>query len=148
MNRIEIFRLFLFVREPQGLGQNRGQRVEAIQHWSGGEAAHGTSWCAWLCTMVLDLEWQGESPIPRMGNCQEIRERCEQLGYMVTDPEPGDLFFYVDANGHAHHIGVVTSNDPLEGIAGNTDASGTSNNGDRCAEHAISATHFARVPAP
>lgn len=145
MTRLDIARLFLFVRE---VGQNHGQRVEAIQHWSGGDSADGTSWCAWWATMVLDLEWQGNCPIPRMGSCQEIRALCEQKGYTVTEPEPGDLFFYVDANDHAHHIGIVTSVGPLEGIAGNTDASGTSNNGDRVAEHGIRAKHFARVPSP
>lgn len=146
MNRIAIFRLFLYLRE---VGQNHGQRVEAVQHWSGGEEAHGTSWCAWLATMVLDLEYQGQCPIPRMGNVQEIRELCEQKGYLVTDPEPGDLYFFVNDENHAHHMGVVTIASPLVGIAGNTDALGKSNNGDRCAEHAIGlkGTIFARVPA-
>lgn len=144
MTRLDIARLFLFVRE---VGQNHGQRVEAIQHWSGGDDADGTSWCAWWVTMVLDLEFQGESPIPRMGSCQAIRELAEKNGWMANDtPSVGDLFLYVNDADHAHHIGIVTQLDPLMGIAGNTDALGKSNNGDRVAEHDISAHTFIHLP--
>lgn len=143
MNRLDIARLFLYLRE---VGQNHGQRVEAVQHWSGGEAAHGTSWCAWWATMVLDLEFQGNAPIPRMGSCQEIRELAVKNGWITTEPSVGDLFLYINDQDHAHHIGIVTETDPLSGIAGNTDATGTSNNGDRVAEHGITAHTFIHLP--
>lgn len=52
------------------------------------------------------------------------------------------LYLYVNANDHAHHIGFVTSTNPLTGIAGNTSADGTSSNGDGLYEHAIVAHVF------
>jgi hypothetical protein len=136
---IEIARLFLFVREA---GENRGLRVEAIQHWSTGE--FGDSWCAEFATMVLDLLYQGASSIPRLSAAQAIRDVCVTNGWETETPSVGDLFFYVDANDHAHHVGFVTSVDPLIGIAGNTSEDGTSSDGTGVFEHAISATHFAR----
>lgn len=53
----DIARQYLFVREA---GQNKGQRVEAIQKWSGGQ--QGDSWCCEWATMILDICFQGESP--------------------------------------------------------------------------------------
>jgi hypothetical protein len=138
---VEIARLFLFVREA---GQNRGLRVEAIQHWSQGQ--FGDSWCAEFATMVLDLAFQGNAPIPRQGGAQDIRDLATKAGWITDTPSVGDLFLYVDANDHAHHVGIVSSVDPLLGIAGNTDANGTSSNGDRVAEHAITAHVFVAYP--
>ena len=131
-----IARLFLFVREAGG--QNHGQRVEAIQRWCGG--AVGESWCAYFATLVLDLAYGGSSPIPRMGSVQQIRDVATKQGWITKTLVPGDLFIYVNAQNHGHHIGFFTGGtvrDPV-GIAGNTDASGTSSNGDRVAEHALS----------
>ena len=138
---ILIARLFLFVREA--VSQNNGQRVNAIQVWSGGHEALGTSWCAWFVTMVLDLAYQGNAPILRMGSVQAIRDLCQQKGWTTDTPSVGDLYFYVDANDHGHHVGIVTNLSPLTGISGNTSADGLSDNGDRVAEHQITATHFA-----
>jgi hypothetical protein len=56
---------------------------------------------------------------------------------MTTQPEQDDIFIYVNDADHAHHIGFVSF--PGVGIAGNTSADGSSSNGDRVAEHAISA---------
>ena len=56
-------RAFDFVREAQSIGQNRGQRVEAIQHWAGGIT--GESWCMDFATTVLDLAFKGKAPILR-----------------------------------------------------------------------------------
>lgn len=141
---IEVARLFLFLRETT---QNQGQRVNAVQVWSGGQSALGTSWCAWFVTMVLDLAYQGNAPIPREGVAQDVRQRCIDNGWAVSTPSVGSLYFYVDANDHAHHVGLVTILDPLTGISGNTSADGSSSNGDRVAEHQITATHFATLPA-
>ena len=140
-----VARLFLFVREA--VSQNNGQRVNAIQIWSGGHDALGTSWCAWFVTMVLDLAYQGNAPIPRQGGAQGIRDLCTTNGWMTDTPSVGDLYFYVDGNDHAHHVGIVSNLDPLTGISGNTSADGTSSNGDRVAEHTITATHFAHYQA-
>ena len=63
---------------------------------------------------------------------------------MLDAPEVGCLYFYVNDQDHAHHVGFVSSVDPLTGISGNTSADGASDNGDRVAEHTIKATVFAR----
>jgi hypothetical protein len=144
MTAVDIARLFLFVREAE---QNRGLRVEAIQHWSTGE--FGDSWCAEFATMVLDLLFQGESPIPRLSAAQAIRDVCAKNGQAFQGtPMVGDLYFYVDANDHAHHVGFVTQVSPLMGISGNTSADGTSDNGDGVHEHAITATYFGTYTRP
>jgi len=144
MNVVDIARLFRFVRESDV--QNRGLRVEAIQRWSTGE--FGDSWCAEFATMVLDLLFQGESPIPRLSAAQAIRDVCTKNGWIVETPQVGDLYFYVDANDHAHHVGFVSQVSPLMGISGNTSADGTSDNGNGVYEHAITATHFGTYTRP
>lgn len=145
---VEEARKYLFVRETT---QNNGQRVNAIQTWSGGAAAIGTSWCCWFATMVLDLCYQGESPIPRQGACEDVHQLAIKEGWIVAEPAEGDVFLYVNDAGHAHHIGFVTGTNPLTGISGNTSADGTSSNGDRVAEHEITAAPhhlvFIRIPA-
>lgn len=132
MTPIDIARLFLFVRES---GQNRGRRVEAIQHWCLG--VPGDSWCCEFVTMILDLYYQGNAPIPRLRACQEVYDLAKRRGMLTTNPQPGDIFLYVNDQDHAHHIGFVTVSYPLTGIAGNTSADGSSSNGDRVAEHGI-----------
>lgn len=127
----DISRQFLFVREA---GPNRGQRVEAIQKWSGGQS--GDSWCCQFTTMVLDICFDGKSPIPRLGACQQVYDLAKKEGWMVDVPTKDDIFIYVNDDDHAHHIGFVT--EPGDGIAGNTSADGKSSNGDRVAEHGIS----------
>lgn len=125
----DIARQFLFVREA---GQNKGQRVEAIQHWSGGNP--GDSWCCEFTTMILDICFQGASPIPRLQACEDVYDLVKKNNWLTTSPVKDDIFLYVDDNDHAHHIGIVTENG---GIAGNTSEDGTSSNGDRVAEHAL-----------
>jgi hypothetical protein len=127
----DIARQYLFVREA---GQNKGNRVEAIQKWGGGAA--GDSWCCWFVTMVLDICYEGESPIKRMGSCQSVYDLAKGNGWLVDTPQMNDIFLYVDDNNHAHHIGFITEGGA--GIAGNTSADGASSNGDRVAEHGIS----------
>jgi hypothetical protein len=134
-----IARQFLFVREALA---NKGQRVEAIQKWSGGIA--GQSWCAYFATMILDICFQGNSPIPRLGACQDIYNLAKKNGWLTTFPVQDDIYLYVDENDHAHHIGIITSSKENIGIAGNTSADGTSSNGDRVAEHKL-ITNPARI---
>jgi hypothetical protein len=140
MTVVDIARLFLSVREA---GANKGNRVEAIQHWGGGMA--GQSWCCWFATMVLDLFYSGASPIPRMGACQDVYDLAKKNGWLTPVPSVGDIFLYVNDQDHAHHIGFVTSVLPLTGIAGNTSEDGTSSNGDRVAEHSIGGSHVKYV---
>lgn len=132
---LEIARLFLFVREAQSEGQNRGLRVESIQHWSTGQ--FGDSWCAEWSTMVLDLFFHGNAPIPRGGSCEDIHQLAKTNGWSVETPSPGDLVLSINSAGLAHHCGIVTIVDPLTSIAGNTSADGTSSNGDGVYEHII-----------
>lgn len=127
---VEFARLFLFVRE---VPQNKGLRVEAIQHWCGGKA--GDSWCCFFVTMVLDIIYQGKAPIPRLGAVESVYSLAVNNNWLTEDPVPGDLFMYIDDNDHAHHIGIFTGDG--NGIAGNTSEDGTSPNGDRVAEHKL-----------
>lgn len=137
-----VARLFKFVREA---GANIGQRVEAIQKWGGGKA--GDSYCCFFATMVLDICFQGQSPIPRMGSCQEVYDLCEKNGWLTDTPSIDDLFFYINDAGHVHHIGIVTVVAPaLDGIAGNTSEDGKSSNGTGVFEHGITAKKFAHYP--
>jgi hypothetical protein len=139
----KVARQFLFVREA---GQNKGQRVEAIQQWGGG--MEGQSWCAYFATMVLDICFQGNSPIPRLGACQDVYNMAKAKGWLTTNPTQDDLYLYVNDDDHAHHIGIITEN--RNGIAGNTSEDGTSSNGDRVAEHSLisNETHIKYVHYP
>lgn len=139
---VQLARLYTFVREAGG--DNRGLRVEAIQHWSEGQ--FGDSWCCEFATMILDLSFAGQSPIPREGGCAAVKELSDKSGWTTDTPTVGDLFLYVNDAGHAHHIGFVTQTDPLTGIAGNTSADGTSSNGDGVHEHQIHTTVFVHYP--
>lgn len=141
---LDIARQFLYVREAKD--QNTGARVEAIQRWGGGEK--GQSWCCWFVTMVLDICFQGESPVPRLGACQAVYNLAKSQGWLTNAPAPGDIVLHVDADDHAHHIGLVSVVSPLTSIAGNTDETGQSSNGDRVAEHQINPANkrFVRYP--
>lgn len=138
-----VSRQFLFVREA---GANKGNRVEAIQKWGGGIA--GQSWCCWFVTMVLDICFEGDSPIPRLGACQTVYDLATKNGWVVTAAQKDDIFLYVNDLNHAHHIGFITETG--QGIAGNTSADGVSSNGDRVAEHSVSTNpahiKFVRYP--
>src|SRR5689334_16767598 len=129
---IAIARLFLFVREAK---PNRGLRVESIQHWSNGQP--GDSWCCEFATMVLDILFQGHAPISRGGACQDVYEQAAEQHWLVTEPQPGDLYLFVNEQDRAHHIGFVTQANPLTGISGNTSKDGTSSNGDGVYEHML-----------
>ncbi len=127
-----IARQFDFVREA---GQNKGLRVEAIQHWSSGQP--GDSWCMEFATMVLDVCFQGNAPIPRQGSCEAVHQLAKTAEWIADKPSVNDLVLSINAQGLAHHVGIVSKVDPLMSIAGNTSEDGTSSNGDRVAEHVI-----------
>lgn len=141
MPLIEFLRKLTYIREA---GENRGLRVEAIIHWCGGDP--GESWCCFFVTWILDMWFGGASPIPRGGSCEDVYQLAKRNGWIVTEPRPGDLFLYINAEGIAHHIGFVTGVGPLMGLAGNTSEDGTSSNGDGIHEHATTASVFIRVP--
>lgn len=143
---VSVARQFVFVREVTTDGGNHGQRVNAIQKWCGG--LDGESWCMYFATMVLDICFQGNAPIPREGSCEAVHQLAALKGWIVPSPAIGDLVLTVNADNFAHHVGIVTSIDPLASIAGNTSQDGISVNGDRVAEHEISPTGkvFIRYP--
>ncbi len=139
----DIARQYLYVREAS---QNRGQKVEAIQKWSGGQA--GESWCCYFVTMVLDICFQGAAPIPRQGACQSVYDLAKQNNWLVENPMKDDIFLYVNDADHAHHIGFITDGYQT-GIAGNTSEDGLSSNGNGVYEHSISTgahVKYVRVP--
>jgi len=86
--------------------------------------------------MVLDICFEGNAPIPRLGACQTVYELAKVHGWIVDVPQKDDIFLYVNDDNHAHHIGFITEGGA--GIAGNTSADGTSSNGDGVHEHGIS----------
>jgi hypothetical protein len=135
-----------FVREADG--PNAGAWVEFIQRFSGG--AIGESWCAYFVSLVLDIAYHGKPPLTRSGMCSDLLAQASRHGWVVTDPQPDDLYFYVTDAGHAHHIGVVTASTPLTGIAGNTSVDGQSSNGIGVFEHVLNVTPthivFVRLP--
>jgi len=137
-------RKYIYVREAETA--NTGLRVEAIQHWSGGNK--GDSWCMEFAWMVIDICYQGDAPIDRMQAVQDLYQKAKDEGWIVDDPQPDDLVLSINDADHAHHVGIVTNKNPLSSIAGNTSEDGVSSNGDRVAEHAISAANkkFVRLP--
>jgi hypothetical protein len=148
MTLLETARQFLFVREVGG--PNRGVWVEIFQKYTGN--APGDSWCASFLSFVLGIHYQGGSncPLSKTASCEAMHQQAKQQGWITAVPLPGDVVLSVDATGHAHHVALVTATSPLTAIAGNTDAGGVSSNGDRVAEHGISAAGkvFVRVPLP
>jgi hypothetical protein len=139
---IAVFRHLLFVRES---APNDGFWVNFIQRFTGNRV--GDSWCASVVSLVLDIAYRGKSPIGKSAACQVLLDRARAKGFVVSgEPQPEDLFFYVNAAGRAHHVGIVTSVHPLVGIAGNTSPDGASSNGTGVFEHAISARVFVRLP--
>lgn len=142
MTIVDIARLFLFVRE---VPQNKGARVNGIQLWSLGQS--GDSWCCEFASMMLDLAYQGNAPIPRTGSCEVVRQIAETKGFMVETPSVGDLVLSINSAGVAHHIGICTGT-PLTTIAGNTSPDGLSENGNGVYEHPVDPTHKLFVHLP
>jgi hypothetical protein len=137
---VAVAKMFRYVREA---GQNRGLRVEAIQHWSGGEP--GEPWCDdFAVGMILDICFQGASPFPRQrdidGSTVAALAYAKAQGWVVPIDQaaPGDLVFSVRGDGTPHHVGILETVSPFQTIAGNTSEDGTSDNGDRVAEHVVS----------
>jgi hypothetical protein len=143
---ISIARLFLFVRETGG--QNKGRWVGAFQKLCDG--VPGDSWCCYFVCVVLAIAFGGfgKSPIGMHGRVQDVYELARSNGWVTDKPVAGDLFVYVDATGHAHHIGFATyaSDYVIVGIAGNTSNDGKSSNGDGVYEHAVFPRVFIHYP--
>lgn len=138
-------RKFSFVREVGG--PNKGRWVGAFQSLCDGRP--GDSWCCYYACVILAIVFGGfsKSPIGMHGAVQDVYELAKRNGWVRTKPEQiGDLFVYVNEKDHAHHIGFVTDDSPLTGIAGNTSPDGKSDNGTGVFEHAVYATVFIHYP--
>jgi hypothetical protein len=136
---------FGFVRE---IGPNAGLWVNLFQRFTGNK--EGDSWCCSFLCFCLDILFKGHSPYKKSGACQDIYDQVKAAGHLVDTPQVDDIYFFINDDGHAHHIGVVTGVNPLLGFAGNTSEDGTSSNGDGAYEHALNVApqhiRFARLP--
>lgn len=144
---VTLARLFRFVRETQG--PNRGVWVGLFQQYTGNSA--GDSWCCSFVSFLLSILYQGASPLTKTASCAMMLAQAKQKGYLVpfgAQPAVGDLYFYLNDAGHAHHVGIVTQAQPLKGIAGNTSPDGMSDNGTGVYEHDINARRMAFVRLP
>jgi hypothetical protein len=132
------FRKYKYFREA---GENHGLRINGVQVWAGGH--DGDSYCCELTWVVLDVCFQGNSPLgDRKQACEDVYQLALREGWITDTPQPGDLFVYLDANGHAHHIGMLTeinADTPTgwNAVAGNTSQDGTSSNGTGVWEHPL-----------
>lgn len=141
-----IARRLNFVRETDG--PNRGAWVSCFQRFAGGAA--GDSWCADFISFVEDVAYRGKAPTRRSGSCDLKLSDARFKGFVVSAPQPDDLYFFITDVGHAHHCGIITAVSPLTGIAGNTSEDGTSTNGSGVFEHALNVAAknivFVRLP--
>lgn len=139
-----IARRFAFVRETQG--PNVGFWVSKFQRET--DNTDGQSWCASFVSFILDVAYKGDSPLKRSGSTQVMLADAKNKHFVTKDPFVDCLFFYVNAVGVPHHIGIVTGINPLIGIAGNTSEDGKSSNGTGVFEHVISESNivFVRLP--
>jgi hypothetical protein len=146
MTIIELARHFRHLRETEV--QNRGARVMAVQLWGGADEKDiaqilldatkpGFSWCCYLFWTITDVFFIGASPFPRTGACQEIYDFVKAKRWVLEKPAIGCGYLYVNAEGHAHHIGFVTIDEPVCGFAGNTSEDGKSSNGKGAFEHKL-----------
>lgn len=122
---LEEARKYKYVRELAG---NRGQRVGGIQYWASGSIGLGKPWCADFATWILDVCYQGQSPIPRTASCDEILAVATASGFVTQTPVPGDLYLRVKDGNDAHHVGFVTQFAFGQGHFGSI--SGNTNEGD------------------
>jgi hypothetical protein len=141
---IAIARQSDYVREA---GDNKGLRVEAIQHAAGG--SFGDSWCVEMFWVWIDFWTKGNSPFPRGLNSEELRQLAISKGWQIVDPEPGCCVINI-VNGRGEHTAMCTEPLPLVTIAGNTSPDGLSTNGDGVHEHPVSSVgkFYFRVPNP
>lgn len=136
---IQQARNFRFVREVGS--PNHGLWVGIFQRFVGID--DGQSWCAAFVCFVLAIIVGGRDLLPftATGVCEEIHQWAVTHNKIVSLEQalPGDLYLFVDDNGHAHHVGILTApwNDGPDGIAGNTSRDGKSSNGDGVYEHTL-----------
>jgi hypothetical protein len=139
----QIARQLRYLRE---IGVNQGLRVNGVQIWAGGQP--GDSWCVEFVWLVLDICYQGQCPFDRVQSADALRLLAIKNGWVVTVPSVNDIVLSLRPDGTAHHAAIVTNVSPLNAIAGNTSADGTSSNGDRVAEHWVSTAQKLYIHVP
>lgn len=117
------FALLLPVREATG--HNDGPVINAIQastgNASGDPYCQSTTW--YVGSGVLGARW----PMPKTASCQAALAHARALGLERATPQRGDQFFVLDANGIAHHTGLVEAVDGggrWKSLEGNTNDDG------------------------
>lgn len=124
MTTAQLASLLLFIREKTN--RNDGPWVEAILRITGNE--RGSPWCAAFVTFVLTIVNGGTSPLPTTASCQTLLDCGRKNGWLTTEPDQGDVFLVLNAEGHAHHTGFVASQ-PRDGhvdtVEGNTNDDGS-----------------------
>lgn len=128
-----IARRLNFIRETEG--PNRGAWVAMLQRFCNG--IDGDSWCSDFASFVCDVAYHGRPPLRKSGASHARLSEASAKGYVEPVAAVDDLYFFVDAAGHAHHEGIVTSIAPMKGIAGNTSEDGKSSNGVGVFEHEL-----------
>jgi hypothetical protein len=134
-----------FVRETS---PNDGVWVTLFQRHTGNKP--GDSWCQSFVCWLLDIAYKGKSPLVKTAACRIALAEAARKGWIVTEPQRDDLFFYVHKDGIAHHVGIVTevkADGTVVGIAGNTSEDGASSNGTGVYEHAIKPAVYVRIAA-
>lgn len=134
-----------YIREISGR-DNRGLRVESIQHFAGG--TFGDSWCYEMFWVWLDRVTKGRAPIPRGISTEEMRIIAVQRDWVIPVPELACGVLSLNELGHAHHIALCTEVVHFQTIAGNTSADGESVKGVGVFEHpaSVAGKVFFRIP--
>ena len=119
-------------------GPNSGLRVNGVQRWCDGH--DGEPWCLYFATMVLDIAYEGQCAVKRMGSCEALHKIAFQKGWVTTTPGVADLALRVSNTGWAHHAYLLTDvsrPDVLGTISGNTSEDGLSSEGTGVFEHEV-----------
>lgn len=144
MTGYEIARLFRFVRETAG--PNRGRWVNLFQAYCDGVS--GDAWCCDFRSFVRSIQYQGQSPELRTGNCQAALSASRAAGHRVSVvPHPDDTGYCIDANGRAFHtfiVGPVAPDGRFATAEGNSNDDGSAN-GDRVAIRGLDHPKVRRV---
>lgn len=139
-----------FIIETEG--PNQGFWVEFLQRRVGGKA--GDSWCADFVSLVMNIAYKGQTPLPETGASYDMLRLAHKAGWVVAVPQIDDLFFLIHPDGTAHHVGIVTdaanvAHGQIAAIAGNTSPDGKSSDGTGVFEHGLalsSSVVFVRLP--
>lgn len=116
-------------------GRNRGVKVEEYQRVAGLGRGGGYAWCACFVYWCLFQSGAELAELPKPGICAAVRnwvKFAEDRKLLVSKPQRGDLFFWLDSQGRGH-IGFVLSTwkfGIIRTIEGNTDGEAGSREGD------------------